>query len=55
MAIFPQGSAKKDTSLPFGQDAAPPAREPTPAVADFGSSSDGGYLDIPAFLRRQAD
>lgn len=35
MAIFPQGSAKKDTSLPFGQDAAPPAREPTPAVADF--------------------
>ena len=25
----------------------------TPAVADFGS--DSSYLDIPAFLRRQAD
>ena len=31
------------------------AAEPSsaPAVADFGS--DSSYLDIPAFLRRQAD
>ena len=35
MAIFPQGSAKKDSSLPFGKDSAPPAREPSPAAADF--------------------
>lgn len=39
MAIFnPQGSAKKDSSLPFGSnnDAPPaPVREPAPAVADF--------------------
>ena len=34
MAIFPQGSPKKDSTLPFGKDAAPPARNPTPA-ADF--------------------
>ena len=34
MAIFPQGSAKKDTTLPFGKDDAS-TREPTPAVADF--------------------
>ena len=27
--------------------------EPAPAVADFGN--DSSYLDIPAFLRRQAD
>lgn len=27
----------------------------SPAVADFGSGGDSGYLDIPAFLRRQAD
>ncbi|GGJ99439.1 cell division protein FtsZ [Luteimonas terricola] len=27
----------------------------TPAVADFGGGNDSGYLDIPAFLRRQAD
>jgi cell division protein FtsZ len=31
---------------------AEPAAAATPAVADFGSDS---YLDIPAFLRRQAD
>src|SRR5690606_33321831 len=35
MSIFPQGSAKKDSSLPFGKDAAPPAREPSPAAAAF--------------------
>lgn len=35
MAIFPQGSAKKDSSLPFGKDASPASREPNPAVADF--------------------
>ncbi|MGY0612117.1 MULTISPECIES: bactofilin family protein [unclassified Luteimonas] len=35
MAIFPQGSAKKDSSLPFGKDASPAPREPNPAVADF--------------------
>jgi cell division protein FtsZ len=29
------------------------ASEPAPAVADFGN--DSSYLDIPAFLRRQAD
>nr|WP_133501223.1 cell division protein FtsZ [Lysobacter terrigena] len=33
-------------------DAAPSAPASTPAVADFGGDS---YLDIPAFLRRQAD
>jgi cell division protein FtsZ len=27
--------------------------EPAPATADFGN--DSSYLDIPAFLRRQAD
>ena len=27
----------------------------SPAVADFGGGGDSGYLDIPAFLRRQAD
>ncbi|MBJ6980934.1 MULTISPECIES: polymer-forming cytoskeletal protein [unclassified Luteimonas] len=39
MAIFnPQGSAKKDTTLPFGNSnsqADTPVREPTPAIADF--------------------
>jgi cytoskeletal protein CcmA (bactofilin family) len=38
MAIFnPQGSAKKDTTLPFGNSsqADAPVREPTPAIADF--------------------
>ncbi|MBB1471636.1 MULTISPECIES: polymer-forming cytoskeletal protein [unclassified Luteimonas] len=41
MAIFnPQGSAKKDTSLPFGNNTATshldtPVREPAPAIADF--------------------
>lgn len=35
MAIFPQGSAKKDSTLPFGKDAAPPARDTGPAAADF--------------------
>ena len=29
------------------------AQASTPAAADFGG--DGNYLDIPAFLRRQAD
>src|SRR5690606_27153546 len=35
MAIFPQGSAKKDTALPFGKDAPAPAQEAAPAVASF--------------------
>lgn len=35
MAIFPQGSAKKDSNLPFGKDAAPPMRETSHATADF--------------------
>jgi cytoskeletal protein CcmA (bactofilin family) len=47
MAIFPQGSAKKDTALPFGKDAAPP-REPSPAVADFQPA------DVPFQTSRQA-
>ncbi len=34
--------------------AEPAAAPATPAVADFGGN-DSGYLDIPAFLRRQAD
>jgi len=34
--------------------AEPVAAPATPAVADFGGN-DSGYLDIPAFLRRQAD
>jgi len=34
-----------------GSDMSAPA---TPAVADFGNDG-GSYLDIPAFLRRQAD
>ena len=34
--------------------AEPAAPATTPAVADFGGN-DSGYLDIPAFLRRQAD
>jgi cell division protein FtsZ len=33
-------------------DAAPSAPAAQPAAADFGGDS---YLDIPAFLRRQAD
>ena len=35
MAIFPQGSAKKDSNLPFGKDATPPPRDKTSAAADF--------------------
>ena len=35
MAIFPQGSAKKDSALPFGKDAPQPAREQSPAAAAF--------------------
>ncbi|QDW67145.1 cell division protein FtsZ [Luteimonas granuli] len=35
--------------------AADPVAPVTPAVADFGGGGDSGYLDIPAFLRRQAD
>ena len=35
MAIFPQGSAKKDSALPFGKDAAPPPRDTGHAAADF--------------------
>ena len=31
------------------------AASSTPAVADFGSDGSSSYLDIPAFLRRQAD
>ena len=40
--------------LGLRRGSAEPAPAPaTPAVADFGG--DAGYLDIPAFLRRQAD
>lgn len=35
MAIFPQGSAKKDVPLSFAKDDAPAAREPAQGVADF--------------------
>ncbi|NLA67073.1 MAG: cell division protein FtsZ [Gammaproteobacteria bacterium] len=41
--------------LGLRRGSAEPAAPATPAVADFGSGSDAGYLDIPAFLRRQAD
>ena len=40
------GSLRGSASLRASEPAAP-------AVADFGS--DSSYLDIPAFLRRQAD
>ncbi|HST45224.1 MAG TPA: cell division protein FtsZ, partial [Luteimonas sp.] len=37
-----------------GRSGGSPEPSATPAVADFGSDT-GNYLDIPAFLRRQAD
>jgi cell division protein FtsZ len=41
--------------LGLRRGSAEPAAPSTPAVADFGGGNDAGYLDIPAFLRRQAD
>jgi cell division protein FtsZ len=41
------------SSLRGRSSASEPAAPATPAVADFGN--DNSYLDIPAFLRRQAD
>ncbi|MEN4904494.1 cell division protein FtsZ [Luteimonas sp. TWI1416] len=47
------GAAASTASRPAGQGAARSDAGDAPKVADFGS--DSSYLDIPAFLRRQAD
>lgn len=54
MAIFPQASAKKDTSPSFARDDAPASREPAPAVADFQPAETPFQASRPAAPAPQA-